>query len=197
MEKKSSQLWCEAYEDVVRKILGFPRYKAKDAMVFVKLAEKWPDVDPVVFVQANFPPNRIAWQRKHDKWVEAPYPFASVLLGSRSKEFYVKYCKASGVTTGATRREAITNAVTEGLRKLSVTQTSLVDFQRVWDLYDIKMVSSYLLLLLPGMREWIQKQLRKGEITIQAWNELREKEKVLDAYPGLNIELFKLIKMAK
>ena len=197
MEKKSFQLWCEAYEDAVRKAIQYPKYKVKSTTPFVKLAEKWVDFDPVVFMQANFPPYRTAWQPKHGKWVEAPYPFALTLLGDRSKEFYLKYSKESGITSGATRREAITNAVTEGLRKLSIAATSITDFQRVWDLYGVGMVSGYLLLLIPGMRAWIQKQMRKSEITLQEWSELREKEKVLDAYDGLNIELFKLIKGAK
>lgn len=199
MEKKSFQLWKEAYEDEVRRILGYQRYSVSNDLPFIKLAEKWKDVDPVLFVQANFPPYRTSWKKnKSGEWVELKFPYPATLLGNKARACYEKHVIKRGITSALTRREVIINSVESGLSKMRSTDTMLTDYQKVWDLYKVGVLSPYLVLLLPGMRQWVQSQMRRKEIYFEEWEQLLKKEKVLDSYQdsGLNIELSNIIREA-
>jgi len=195
MAKSISQLWKEAYDDEVRRIIRFARFESKSIKVFEVLAAKFSDANPNLFMQANFPPYR-EWgmKDKNGVWKELKYPFPAMLLGSYSGQHYDKHVKSRGITEAVTRREAITNAVTAGLTRLDSCCSSITDYQRIWDLYTVSIISPYLLLVLPGMRVWIQQQMRKREIGMDEWKVLREKEQVLDTYEGLNIELATLVR---
>jgi len=195
LKEKTSTLWKEAYDEAVRKITQYEGFQSKSWEVFEKLSVKFPNVDPFAFISCNFPPYRTWWKKNGDKWVEIKYPFPMMLLGPRALEHYEKHRNKLLNETGS-RKEAIIKAVEGSMKRLTACKTPIMDFQRVWDLYSVGVVSPYLVLMLPNMRQWIQAQMKAKLITIEEWHTLMQKEKVLDSYNGLNIELAEMVRQA-
>jgi hypothetical protein len=187
--------WKTAYEDMVRKATKFTRYETKKSTesVFERLLEKYPEVNPYLFIMANSPEYRDWWVKTKTGFSKRKYPFPNQLSGDKALRHYKQFVR-QGITTVVPRKQAIINSVKSSMFILKKCRIALNDYDSIWDMYVINEVSPYLIVMLPGINKWISSKMRKNEISIEEKKVLDSVEKVLYSYHGLNIELNEILK---
>lgn len=191
----TSEDWREAYEDTVRKTLGYVGFScnAKSAKIFNNLVEKYAGINPYVFMAANSPERREWWTKKKDKWVKQKYPFAFQLYSKKCLEYYQTFLKR-GIKIAKPRQDAILEAVESSIRVLRKCRITENDFQGIWDMYSTDYLSPYYVVLVKPMRKWLNIQMRKGEVSLEEKQVLEDAEKVIEGYPRLSNKLFEVMK---
>jgi len=199
MKERNSQWsavdWKNAYEDEIKKATHFVRFetKASTLKVFEKLALKFPDINPFLFMQANSPSRRDWFRKTKTGWSKMKYPFPNMLGSQSAIDHYNKFIR-QGIKVAVPRRDAITNAVAHSVTNLKKCRIPEDDYEGIWDLYIMENVSPYYIVMRKDMRQWISSEMRKGEITMEEKKVLDNTEKMLYGYSGLNIELKKIMK---
>lgn len=185
--------WREAYEENVRKILGYVGFYSKSTdLEFAKIQATFPEANPWVFMQAVFPPYTTWNTYNKGEWKPLKYPYPKMLCGEKAVKAYDKAIRR-GLTTAVSTSEQVLTAVENSLERLKQCKVDLHRSEVLWDMYLMGIVSPFLILVAPGMQRWIQGKVRKQEITLEEYNTLQESEKVMMAYTSLLPKLYKLV----
>jgi hypothetical protein len=187
--KWSAAIWCEAYEEMIQRTTHFLNFRCKPSTmsVFQKLAEKYTNVNPYLFMTANSP------QYRDWTWIKSKYPYPNMLCGAVAVDYYNKFIK-QGITTAIPRREAILKAVESSCTILKKCKISAEDYEGIWDLYVLEQISPYYIASNKDMNKWISSRLRKQEITMDEKKVLDNALKIVYSFSGLNIDINKIMK---
>jgi len=178
--------WITAYKDSLAKIgKKYYRVNASQTKMFKKVLDKYPSIEPKLFMEAIFPPRTEWWmfnKKEGAKWIRLEYPYVTHLLSKKAIDTYNRLLPLLKRTDLSTVEEKLAAKTESAYKHIKKNKIALTNFEELWDGVSLGFIPLEAVVLLPNFYSWVCSAYYSSEITYdEFW-------KALDCQSTVEIE---------